>query len=69
MFLGEFTKTRRAFELTLVVITYAALNGAEWFMFMGTGPDATPVQAAGYLIAGLGMGVAAIARRITSVIE
>lgn len=64
LFLGEFTKTRRGFELTLVAVTYLILNDVTAVMYMGMHPDVISVTRSGiYMAAGLALGVAAVLKR------
>jgi hypothetical protein len=65
MFLGEFTKTSRALELSLTVITYAGFNNVEALSYMGTYPDlAPPLRSGVYLAIGVIMGSAAVLKRL-----
>jgi hypothetical protein len=64
LFLGEFTKTQRVFELSFVVITYAVLNNVTAFMYIGIHPDIVSLSRSFiYLFAGIVMGVAAVLKR------
>jgi len=65
LFLGEYTKTRRAFELSFIVMTYFILNNVPAFMYIGTNPDIVSLKRAGiYLSAGVIMGVASVIKRV-----
>lgn len=64
LFLGEFTKTQRVFELSFIVITYVILNNVTAFMYIGIHPDIVSLSRSFiYLFAGLVMGVAAVLKR------
>jgi hypothetical protein len=64
LFLGEFTKTRRAFELLFVLLTYLGLNGMTPALYMGLHPEAlSPLRALGYLAVGACLAAAAIVKR------
>ena len=64
IFLGEYTKTRRAFEVTFILITFAALFGGTPLMYMLAVPEMLSLtRAVTYLISGLLMGILAICKR------
>jgi hypothetical protein len=64
LFLGEFTKTLRVFEVTFVVITYLVLNKVTAALYMGFSPDdASFARASIYLATGIALGIAALAKR------
>jgi hypothetical protein len=65
IFLGEFTKTRRVFELSLTVITYAGFNNASALLYIGTHPNiVSPLRSGIYLAIGIIMGSAAVVKRV-----
>jgi hypothetical protein len=67
IFLGEFSKTGKIFEVVLVIATYLILNGVPALMYMGAGSGgASPIQAAIYLVMGATLGVVAVLRRVRS---
>jgi hypothetical protein len=64
LFFGEFTKTRRAFELVFIVMTYFIINKVPTFMYMGIHPDMVSLERSGiYLAAGVIIAVAAGIKR------
>ena len=63
MALGEFTKTNRIFELIFIVLTYAIINGIPFAKFLGS-PETSLLQAVAYLMLGIALAVAAIAKRV-----
>jgi hypothetical protein len=66
LFLGEFSKTRKIFEVVLVIVTYLILNGVPALLYMGAGSGASLIQAAIYLVMGVTLGTAAVLKRIRS---
>jgi hypothetical protein len=63
-FLGEFTKTRRVFEIAFIVMTYIILNNAPAFMYMAAAPETvSPARSGIYLAAGIAAGAAVLAKR------
>ncbi|MFP3155201.1 hypothetical protein LQZ18_12415 [Lachnospiraceae bacterium ZAX-1] len=64
LFLGEMTKTRRVFEMILIVITYIALNNVSVLMYFGDPQNMSLFIPAMYLIVGVGMGAVAIGKRL-----
>jgi len=64
LFLGEFTKTNRAFEVLFILLTYAAMNGVPVAMYMGCYEALSVVQGVAYLLVGASFGVAAILKRL-----
>jgi len=63
MFLGEFTRTNRLFEMLFIVITYLILNGLSFVMYMGNNDSPSLVQATIYLVLGLAFGAISIFKR------
>ena len=63
MFLGEFTKTGRLFEIIFILLTYAIVNGVPVAMYMGCYISPSVIQAGVYLLAGIVFGIAAILKR------
>jgi uncharacterized membrane protein YfcA len=63
IFLGEFTKTNRVFEMLFIILTYAIVNGVPAAMYMGYPDSPLLFQAAIYLLAGIIFSVAAISKR------
>ena len=60
MFLGEFTKTNRVFEMIFIIMTYAIVNGASVVMYMGYPELSSFYQAGAYLIVGVLLGVISV---------
>jgi hypothetical protein len=63
MLFGEFTKTRRAFELAFVLITYLIMNNVPALMYMGGDEVTSLIQPAVYLALGLGAAALAMTKR------
>jgi len=78
LFCGELTRTRRAFELGFIVMTYFVINKVPTFMYLGLhscpNPGSTTLchdyvsgqQALVYLLTGLILGSAAVFKRMLS---
>jgi hypothetical protein len=65
MFLGEFTKTNRMFEMLFIIMTYAIVNGVPVAMYMGYPTRPSVLQAVAYLIAGIIFAAFAVFKRKT----
>jgi hypothetical protein len=64
LFLGEFSRTRRVFEVAFVVITYLTLNKVTAAMYLGMASDDMSLVRAGiYLTAGIALAIAAVVKR------
>lgn len=64
VFLGEFTKVNRVFELIFAIITYGMLNNVGAFMYLGIHPEVCSLTRAGiYLAVGIVLGVSAVLKR------
>jgi hypothetical protein len=65
LFLGEFSKTSKIFEVVLVIVTYLILNGVPALLYMGADSGGGSfVQAAIYLVMGTTLGMVAVMKRI-----
>jgi hypothetical protein len=63
LFIGEYTKTNRVFEVLFIIITYAIINNVPALMYMGS-PDIPSIyRSVLYLVVGLGFGVVAVFKR------
>ena len=63
MFLGEFSRTNRLYEMLFIVITYFIINGLSFAMYMGNNNTPSFMQAVAYLALGLIFGVVTIYKR------
>lgn len=65
LFMGEFTRTKRVFEMSFIVWTYIILNDATAFMYMGIHPEVVSLTRSGlYLAAGVILGIASVFKRV-----
>ena len=62
-FMGEFSKSSRAFEMLFILITYFVINGVTVAMYMGNPIEPSLHQATMYLASGVVFGIVAIFRR------
>lgn len=67
LFLGEYTKTSRAFEMIFIIISYLIMNDMQAVMYMGkTSAQGVAAQGTVYLLIGLFCGAAAVMKRTLS---
>lgn len=65
MFLGEFTRTNRSFEMLLIMLTYLILNKIHFINYVGFHPDIVSVtRGMAFLVVGIVIGVFAVVRRL-----
>ena len=65
LFLGEYTKTNRIFEMLMIFFTYLILNGFHLLSYVGLYPDILSMtRGAAFLGMGIVLGVAAVLKRI-----
>jgi len=67
MFLGEFFKSSRLFEMSLIVVSFAIINGIPLAMYMGYANAPSHTQALVYLALGLVFGVTTVYKRYTPI--
>jgi hypothetical protein len=64
LFLGEWSRTRRAFEVVYVTLAYLTMNGLTELAYIEVRPDALSIsRAVGYLVIGVVLGSLAVAKR------